>query len=40
VPPVPGSADYLEAKALQNPFIQTPPLQRLESKACVVYGLN
>ncbi|CAM3111897.1 SIMPL domain-containing protein [Asticcacaulis taihuensis] len=37
---VPGSAEYLEAKALQNPFIQTPPLQRLEAKACVVYGLN
>ncbi|MCR6658230.1 MAG: SIMPL domain-containing protein [Asticcacaulis sp.] len=36
----PGSAEYLEAKALQNPFIQTPPLQRLEAKACVVYGLN
>jgi uncharacterized protein YggE len=35
-----GSAEYLEAKALQNPFIQTPPLQRLEAKACVVYGLN
>ncbi len=51
VPPVPmmyaaapasvvGSAEYLEAKALQNPFIQTPPLQRLEAKSCVVYGLN
>ena len=38
--PAPGSAEYLEAKALQNPFIQTPPLQRLEAKACVVYGLN
>jgi uncharacterized protein YggE len=36
----PGSAEYLEAKALQNPFIQTPPLQRLEAKSCVVYGLN
>jgi len=35
-----NSAEYLEAKALQNPFIQTPPLQRLEAKACVVYGLN
>ncbi len=35
-----GSAEYLEAKALQNPFIQTPPLQRLEAKSCVVYGLN
>jgi uncharacterized protein len=36
----PGSAEYLEARALQNPFIQTPPLQRLEAKSCVVYGLN
>ncbi len=35
-----GSAEYLEAKALKNPFIQTPPLQRLEAKSCVVYGLN
>ncbi|HTN41118.1 MAG TPA: SIMPL domain-containing protein [Asticcacaulis sp.] len=35
-----GSAEYFEAKALQNPFIQTPPLQRLEAKSCVVYGLN
>lgn len=39
-PPLPGSADYLEAKALQNPFIQTPPLQRLEAKSCVVYDLS
>lgn len=42
VPPAPvaGSAEYLEARALANPFIQTPPLQRLESTACVVYGVN
>jgi len=32
--------DALEAKALANPFVQTPPLQRLEATACVVYGLN
>jgi uncharacterized protein YggE len=38
--PAPGTAEYLEAKALANPFIQTPPLQRLEAKACVVYGVN
>lgn len=38
--PMAGSAEYLEAKALANPFIQTPPLQRLESTACVVYGVN
>ena len=38
--PAPGTAEYLEAKALQNPFIQTPPLQRLTATACVVYGLN
>ncbi len=36
----PGTAEYLEAKALANPFIQTPPLQRLTATACVVYGLN
>ncbi len=35
-----GTPEYLEAKAMANPFIQTPPLQRLEAKACVVYGLN
>lgn len=39
-PPAPGSADALEAQALKNPFIQTPPLQRVEAKACVVYGLQ
>ncbi|MGZ3305727.1 MAG: SIMPL domain-containing protein, partial [Asticcacaulis sp.] len=39
-PPAPGTADYLEAQALKNPFIQTPPLERLEAKACVVYGLQ
>ena len=38
--PAPGTAEYLEAKALANPFIQTPPLQRMEATACVVYGLN
>lgn len=35
-----SDTDALEAKALANPFIQTPPLRRLEAKACVVYGLN
>ncbi len=35
-----GTAEYLEAKALANPFIQTPPLQRLEATACVVYGID
>lgn len=40
VPPVPGSEEALQAKALQNPFIQTPPIRRLESKACVVYALD
>lgn len=39
-PPPPGSAQALEAQALKNPFIQTPPLERLDAKACVVYGLN
>jgi len=39
-PPPPGSADALEAQAMKNPFIQTPPLQRIDAKACVVYGLN
>lgn len=31
---------YLEAKALANTFLQTPPLQKLEATACVVYGVN
>ncbi len=39
-PPPPGSADALEAQAMKNPFIQTPPLERLDAKACVVYSLN
>ena len=39
-PPPPGSAEYLQAQALKNPFIQTPPLMRLESQACVVYELK
>lgn len=34
-----GTAD-LEARALANAFIQTPPLQKLTATACVVYGLN
>ncbi|ESQ93579.1 hypothetical protein ABAC460_00490 [Asticcacaulis sp. AC460] len=36
----PGSADYLEAQALKNPFIQTPPLRRITARACVVYAVN
>ncbi len=39
-PAMAGTVEYLEAKALANPFIQTPPLQRLESTACVVYGVD
>ena len=43
-PPAPMAAmdagAMLEAKALANPFIQTPPLQRMQATACVVYGLN
>ena len=41
-PPAPaqGSAEALEAQALKNPFIQPPPLERIDAKACVVYGLN
>ena len=39
-PPPPGSADALEAQAMKNPFIQTPTLERIDAKACVVYGLN
>jgi len=35
-----ADVDALEARALANPFVQTPPLQRLEATACVVYGLN
>ena len=38
--PPPGSAEALEAQALKNPFIQTPPLERIDAKACVVYSLN
>jgi hypothetical protein len=38
--PAVGTAEYLEYQALKNPFIQNPPLQRIESKACVVYGLK
>lgn len=43
VPPVPQgneTAEALQAKAMQNPFVQTPPIQRIEAKACVVYGLD
>ncbi|MBW8880786.1 MAG: SIMPL domain-containing protein [Asticcacaulis sp.] len=36
----PGTVEYLEGEAARNPFIQTPPLQRLETKVCAVYGLN
>ena len=43
-PPAPAEAmadvGVLEARALANPFIQTPPLQRLTETACVVYGVN
>lgn len=35
-----ANADELEAKAMQNPFVQTPPIRRIEAKACVVYGLD
>ncbi len=38
--PQQGTAEYLEYQAMKNPFIQTPPLQRLTATACVVYGLN
>jgi len=38
--PAPGTAEYLEAQAMKNPFIQTPPLQKLTATACVVYGLE
>ena len=47
-PPAPAAADSVSAddigafvdRALKNPFIQTPPLRRIDAKACVVYGLN
>ena len=35
-----SAAEALEAKALQSPFIQTPPMRRLDAKACVVYALD
>lgn len=38
--PKEGTVEYLEYQAMKNPFIQNPPLQRIESKACVVYGLK
>lgn len=38
--PPPGTAEYLEYQAMKNPFIQTPPMQRLTATACVVYGVN
>ena len=39
-PTAPGSAEYLEARAAANSFIQTPPLQRIEQTACVVYSVE
>jgi len=43
-PPPPPAAmrdeEVLEDKALNNPFVQTPPLQRLDQTACVVYGVQ
>ncbi len=35
-----GTTADLEARAANNAFVQTPPLQRLTAMACVVYGLN
>ncbi|EGF92775.1 hypothetical protein ABI_12120 [Asticcacaulis biprosthecium C19] len=34
------SAENIEAQALKNPFLQTPPLVRKVATACVVYALN
>lgn len=34
------SLETLEQKALNNPFVQSPPMKRLTAKSCVVYGLN
>ncbi len=41
-PPSIAAADVgaLVDQALKNPFIQTPPLERIDAKACVVYSLN
>ena len=36
----PSQVGLLEAKALDNTFVQTPPLQRLAATACVVYGVE
>ena len=35
-----AAVEQLEAKALKNAFIQTPPIYRLDSRACVVFGLK
>lgn len=35
-----GSVEHLEMMALKNPFIQTPPLNRIEARACVIYGIK
>ncbi|ESQ93578.1 hypothetical protein ABAC460_00485 [Asticcacaulis sp. AC460] len=34
------AAEQIEANALKNPFLQTPPLVRKTATACVVFGLN
>jgi uncharacterized protein YggE len=34
------AVEELEAKALKNAFIQTPPIHRMDSRACVVFGLK
>ena len=39
-PPPPSPEEQLEIKALKNPFVQTPPLQKLTATACVVYGVE
>jgi len=35
-----SAVEQLEAKALVNAFVQTPPMNRMESRACVVFGLK
>ncbi|MDC7682571.1 SIMPL domain-containing protein [Asticcacaulis sp. BYS171W] len=39
-PPPPGMGPSLEARAAANAFIQSPPLIRVTTKACVIYDLK
>ncbi|MBW8880768.1 MAG: hypothetical protein JF615_04885 [Asticcacaulis sp.] len=36
----PPTAADIEAAAAKNPFLQIPPMQRIDATVCVVYELN